>query len=115
MEEESYIESSAEELGSVLRVLVRSYEKDDIPEIIWWWTSRDRNFRKYVGDTKEGYYVKNPVPSRIRELGVKDVRLIFENSVALLAMERIRLTGPDDELSSILSSLGIEAKTPKTP
>ena len=115
LEEESYIESSTEELGSVLRVLVRSYEKDDVPEIIWWWTSRDRNFRKYVGDNKEGYYVKNPVPSRVHELGVKDVRLIFENSVALLALERIRLMGPNDELSSILSSLGIEAKTPKTP
>ncbi|MFW9848545.1 MAG: hypothetical protein ACFFF4_05360 [Candidatus Thorarchaeota archaeon] len=108
IEQDAYIESSAEELGSVEKVLVRSYKNDAIPDIIWWWSASDRNFRKYVGEKQEGYYVKNPVPSRVKELGVKDVKLIFENAVALLVLERIRLLGPNDELSRIISELGIE-------
>ncbi|MHA1907288.1 MAG: hypothetical protein ACW98Y_08335 [Candidatus Thorarchaeota archaeon] len=109
LEEEAYIESSTEELGSVEKVLVRSYKKDDTLEIIWWWSSTDRNYRKYVGENQEGYYVKNPIPSRVSELGVKDVSLIFENAVALLVLERIRLLGSTDDLTSIVTSLGIES------
>jgi hypothetical protein len=110
IEEDAYIESSAEELGSVTKVLIRSYPKDNTPEIIWWWSSTDRNFRKYVGDNKEGYYVKNPVPSRFSELGLKDVNLIFANAVAMLVLERMRLLGPSEDLNSIISELGIDVQ-----
>lgn len=109
LEEDAYIETSTEELGSVDRVLVRSYKSEEVPEIIWWWTHRDRNFRKYVGDKSEGHYVKTPVPSRVSDLGVKDVRLVLENALALLLVERLRLYGPDKSLSSMLDELGIQS------
>ncbi|MDF1538961.1 MAG: hypothetical protein P1Q69_08660 [Candidatus Thorarchaeota archaeon] len=108
IEEAVYIESRTDEFGSIDRVLIRSYKSDNIPEIIWWWTNRDRNFRKYVGEKEDGYYVKPPVPSRVSDLGVKDVCLVFENALALLLIERLRLYGPNDSLSSILSALGVQ-------
>lgn len=109
IEEAVYIESGTDELGSVDRVLIRSYKSDNIPEIIWWWTKRDRNFRKYVGDKEDGYYVKTPVPSRVSDLGVKDVRLVLENALAIVLIERLRLYGPNESLTSILNALGVQA------
>ncbi len=108
IEESVYIESGTDELGSVDRVLIRSYKSENIPEIVWWWTKRDRNFRKYVGDKEDGYYVRTPVPSHVTDLGVKDVRLVLENALALLVIERLRLYGPNESLSSILSHLGVQ-------
>jgi hypothetical protein len=108
LEESAYIESNTEELAAVSKVLIRSYKVEELPEVIWWWSAQERIFRKYVGDSQEGYFVKSPVPSRTRDLGVKDVKLIFQNAVAILALERIRLLGPTDELKSIITSLGIE-------
>ena len=59
IENESYLESWTEELGSIDRMMVRILENDSKPEIVWWWQNRDRWFRKYLGDSESSYYVKS--------------------------------------------------------
>jgi len=106
-EKDSYIESWSEDLGAIVKMLCRLYPSDTSPQVIWWWFSGDRHFRKYVGDDKGGYYVRNPVPSRIKELGVKDVELVTENSVGLILLESLRIIGDSEAARETLSSLGI--------
>ena len=80
----------------------------------WWWQTRDRNFRKYVGNDQDGYYVQPPVQSLVKELGVKDVRLVTENAVAILLLEWMRIHGEDAKLKEILAKLRVETTIPKT-
>jgi len=104
---ESYLESWTEEFGSIDRMMVRILESDAKPEVVWWWQNRDRWFRKYIGESEDGYYVKNPVPSRIQELGVKDVKLVTENAVAILILEWLKVRDQRESLLEILKELGI--------
>ncbi len=106
-EKDSYVESWSEDLGAITKMLCRLYPSDTSPQVIWWWFSGDRHFRKYVGNDKGGYYVRNPVPSRIKELGVKDVELVTENSVGLILLESLRIKGDSEAARETLSSLGI--------
>ncbi len=107
LENESYLESWTEELGSIDKIMVRILEIDSKPEIVWWWQNRDRWFRKYIGDSESSYYVKNPIPSRVQELGVKDVRLVTENAVAILILEWMKVRDEREDLVSILNELQV--------
>lgn len=106
-EESAYIESLSEDIGAIDRLLIRLNLASDIDKIIWWWQSRDRIFRKYVGDDEDGYYVQSPVQSLTKELGVKDVRLVTENAVALLLLEWMRIHGEDSDLKETLTKLHV--------
>ncbi|MGY5853688.1 MAG: hypothetical protein RTU92_09000, partial [Candidatus Thorarchaeota archaeon] len=107
IEREAYIEAWSGELGSVETVLGRLHASDDHPITSWWWMSQDRLFRKYVDQDKEGYYVKYPVPSIFDEVGVKDVALLFKNSIAIILLEWLNIHGERSDLSEILSNLGV--------
>jgi hypothetical protein len=108
IEDESYVESWTDDLGAVTKVLSRLYEKDDNPQVIWWWIGEDRNFRKYIGKSEEGYYVKNPVQSNITFPGVKDAKLVTENSIALIVKEYLKTRTDSEELRNILKDLNAE-------
>ncbi len=108
LENESYIESWTDDLGAITKVLCRLYEKDDNPQIVWWWVSEDRNFRKYIAADRDGYYVKNPVKSNINFPGVKDTRLVTENSIALIVKEYLKTRNESDELRTILKEINAE-------
>jgi hypothetical protein len=105
MEQDAYIESWSDDLHTVTRVLCRLHKSDDSPQIIWWWMARDRNFRKFVNDDEKGYYVRLPVQSRMKFPGVKDVKIVFENAVAILILEWLKTRGKNEQLSSILDEL----------
>jgi hypothetical protein len=107
-ENEANIESASEELGSLSRVLCVLWGPDNSWGISWLWDSRDRNFMKRTPDDKEGYYVRNPVPSRVRELGVKDVRLVTENAIALVLSEYSRRGVSSSLAAEKLSLLGVK-------
>jgi hypothetical protein len=111
IEKDAYIESWSDELHTVTRVLCRLHKSDDSPQIIWWWMARDRNFRKFVDDDEKGYYVRLPVQSRVKFPGVKDVKTVFENAVAILILEWLKTHGKNEQLSSILEELN--AATPE--
>ncbi len=108
LENESYVESWTDDLGAITKVLSRLYEKDDIPQVVWWWVSEDRNFRKYIASDRDGYYVKNPVNSNIAFPGVKDTRLVTENCIALIVKEYLKTRNESEELSTILKELNAE-------
>ncbi|MFW9844549.1 MAG: hypothetical protein ACFFEV_08230, partial [Candidatus Thorarchaeota archaeon] len=105
---ESYVESWTDDLGAITKVLSRLYEKGDNPQTVWWWISEDRNFRKYIGTNQEGYYVKNPVRSNIAFPGVKDARLVTENSIALVIREYLKFGNESKELRTILKELNAD-------
>ena len=107
LERDGYIETWSEELGAVSRKLVRMYLPDDKGEILWWWLSDDRSFRKYNEENRDGYYVRNPVPSRTKELGVKDIRLLMENASALLLLDWLKARGENASVIGILNDLGV--------
>jgi hypothetical protein len=67
--------------------------------------SRDRNFRKFIGTDEKGYYVKLPVQSNVKNLGVKDIAAVFENAVAIVILEWLQTRGENDTLSVILKEL----------
>jgi hypothetical protein len=105
IEKDAYIESWSEDLNAVTRVLCRLHESGEIPQVVWWWMSRDRNFRKFVGTDEKGYYVQLPVPFAGSDLGVKDITAVFENAVAILILEWLRTRGENKALSGILKEL----------
>ena len=105
IEKDAYIESWSEDLNSVTRVLCRLHKSDKDPQVVWWWMSRDRNFRKFVGTDEKGYYVRLPVQSRVKHPGVKDISAVFENAVAILILEWIQTRGENERLSEILTEL----------
>ena len=105
----SFLEAWSEELGSVYRIQCRLYGKDGERDVSWWWMSRDRNFRKYAEeDPDDYYYVRQPVPTHIVDPGVKDVRYITENAVAIVILEYLQSRGDNADLEKILSQLGVE-------
>jgi hypothetical protein len=106
IEKDAYIESYTEDIGAIERVLIRLFSPD-AKQVVWWWLSRERIFRKFVGDDKDGYYVQNPVPTKYKELGVKDVKLVIQNAVALILIEWIKTHGRDNEKEEILTELGV--------
>ncbi|MHA1484197.1 MAG: hypothetical protein ACTSPR_02640 [Candidatus Thorarchaeota archaeon] len=106
-EKDAYIESWSEEVGAITKMLCRLYPSDTSPQVLLWWFSGDRRFRKYVGDDEGGYYVRNPIPSHIKELGVKDVKLVTENAVGLILLESLRIRGDSEAARETLSNLGI--------
>jgi hypothetical protein len=107
VEDEGYIESWSEDLRAVTRIFSRLLQTNDHEQIIWWWLSRDRLFRKYSDSNKDGYYVKFPVAFLGRELGVRDVKLVTANAVAIFLLEI--LTRRDDEhIKELLHNLGVE-------
>ena len=108
IENEAYIESWSEDLRAVTRVLGRLYEKDENPQVVWWWFSTDRNFRKFIHPDEEGYYVKHPIITKTRNPGVLDICLITENAVALIVKEYLKTRGETAELLSILRNLQVE-------
>ncbi|MFW9944288.1 MAG: hypothetical protein ACFFB7_04765 [Candidatus Sifarchaeia archaeon] len=107
-EKSAYIESWSEDLKAITRLFCRLHETDTHGQIIWWWQSWDRNFRKYTSPDDEGYYVRQPVQSRAKELGVRDALAVTENAIAILLLEIIRLEGESELASSIISELGVD-------
>lgn len=105
IEKDAYIESWSEELGAVNRVLCRLHEFEDNPQVIWWWISTDRNFRKFIGADEKGYYVRLPVQSDIKYPGVKDISTVFENAVAIIILEWLNTHGNNTKLLEILKKL----------
>jgi hypothetical protein len=108
LEREAYVESWSEDLRAITRVLCRLYEKDEHPQVVWWWISTDRNFRKYVSPDENGYYVKYPVQSNIQHPGVKDISLITKNAVVLIINEYLKTRGESAQLSEILKNFNLE-------
>lgn len=108
LEKEGYIESWSEELGAINRVLCRLYKSENHPEVLWWWFSEDRYFRKFINDDKKGYYVKYPVPFKRDAPGVKDVRQVIENGVAIIILEWLHTRGDNENLSLILDKLNVK-------
>ncbi|MHA1575987.1 MAG: hypothetical protein ACTSU3_01370 [Candidatus Thorarchaeota archaeon] len=108
IESESYVESRTDDLGAITKVLCRLYEKDDNPQVVWWWIAEDRNFRKFVDSGRDGYYVKNPVQSNITFPGVKDASLVTENSIALIVKEYLITRDGSEELRTIIKELNVE-------
>ena len=108
LEKVSYVESWTDNLGAITKVLCRLYEEGDHPQVVWWWISEDRNFRKFVGDDQSGYYSKNPVQSNVRYPGVKDVRLVTENCIALIVREYLKTRNDSEDLRIILKELNAE-------
>jgi hypothetical protein len=111
IEKDAYVESWSEDLNSVTRVLCRLHESEKDSQVVWWWMSRDRNFRKFVGSDEKGYYVRLPVQSKIRHPGVKDISAVFENAVAILILEWLQTRGENERLSEIIAELN--ATTPE--
>ncbi|TFG32683.1 hypothetical protein EU527_09605 [Candidatus Thorarchaeota archaeon] len=105
IEKDSYIESWSDDLGAITKVLCRLYEMDDKPQVVWWWISTDRNFRKYIHPDEIGYYVKSPFESKIKRLGVKDIKLVTETAVALLIREFVKTRKGNDSLRDILTKI----------
>ena len=105
IERDAYIESWSEDLHTINRVLCRLMETDNIPQVVWWWIGTDRNFRKFVGSDEEGYYVRLPVKPKVKHPGVKDIRAVIENAVAIIILEWLETRGPNIDLSRILSEL----------
>ncbi|MHA3964778.1 MAG: hypothetical protein AM325_014705 [Candidatus Thorarchaeota archaeon SMTZ1-45] len=107
IEKDAYIESWSEELHAVNRVLCRLHRFEDTPQVIWWWISTDRNFRKFIGEDEKGYYVRLPVESNVKHPGVKDISTIFENAVAIIILEWLSTRGENVRLSDILKQLNV--------
>lgn len=107
IEEDAYIETRTDELGAISRLMCRLHHPGAENSTIWWWLSRDRFFRKLVPGDETGYYVKNPVPSRVKELGVKDVRLVTENAIAIVLLEWLRIHGENEDVGALLNRLGV--------
>jgi hypothetical protein len=108
LEKEAYIESWSEDLRALTRVLCRLYEKDDHPQVIWWWISTDRNFRKFVHPDETGYYVKYPIAKHGHHPGVKDIAVVTQNAVALVLGEYLKTRGEVEQLRELLKSLEAE-------
>jgi hypothetical protein len=108
LENEAYVESWSDDLRTVTKVLGRLYEKDGHPQVVWWWFSTDRFFRKFVNPDENGYYVKYLVRTNIHHPGVKDVSLITQNIVALILREYLKTRGESVELSELLKNLNVE-------
>ncbi|MFQ5833625.1 MAG: hypothetical protein ACE5H4_13035 [Candidatus Thorarchaeota archaeon] len=107
-EKNGYIESWSEDLKSITRLLCRLNEAGNHGQVIWWWQSQNRNFRKYTSSDDEGYYVRTPVPSLFKELGVRDVVEVTENAIAILLLEMALLKGETNKLRFLLSELGVK-------
>lgn len=107
LERDGYIESWSEDLGAVNRVLCRIYESEGHPEVLWWWFSEDRHFRKFVDKDKNGYYVKFPILYKTGEPSVRDVRQVIENAVAIIILEWFHTRESDLDLSQILEKLNV--------
>jgi len=110
IEREGYIESWTEDIGAVNRVLCRLYKFEEHPEVVWWWFSEDRYFRKYPEEDKTGYYVKYPLSHKSGNPGVKDPRRVIENAVAIMILEWFHTRGEREDLSGFLESLGVESR-----
>jgi len=103
----AYIETWTQDIKAIERMYMKLLKDDANEEIVWWWVSGDRDYRKFIGDDQYGYYIKIPIESRVRELGVKDVALVTKNAIAIIILEWIRTRGENDEISKILSELGV--------
>jgi len=107
IEKDAYIESWSEDLHTVTRVLCRLHKSSKNPQIVWWWMSRDRNFRKFIDTDEKGYYVQLPVQSGVKYPGVKDVSIVLENAVAILILEWMKNHGQNEDLTGILKELNV--------
>lgn len=107
IEKEAYVESWSDDLHTVTRVLCRLFEMGDNPQVVWWWMAQDRNFRKFVGNDEKGYYVKFPVKSPVKFPGVKDVKLVLENGVAILLLEWQKTRGINENATELLKELRV--------
>jgi hypothetical protein len=108
LEKEAYIESWSEDLGALTRVLCCLYEKDNHPQVVWWWFSTDRNFRKFVHPDENGYYVEHPIGKHGLLPGVKDVVSVTQIAIALVLREYLQTRGESEKLRGLLASLGAE-------
>lgn len=108
LETEAYVESWSDDLRAITKVLCRLHEKDGKPQVVWWWISTDRNFRKFIHPDDSGYYVKNPVKTNVSRLGVKDISLVTQNAVALIVKEYLQTREESEMLRSLLIELNAE-------
>ncbi|MCF2136321.1 MAG: hypothetical protein K9W43_03690 [Candidatus Thorarchaeota archaeon] len=105
--ESAMIKSLTTDNGSITRVLMWVQPPDGSNEILWSWEARDREFWKQSEPGGFGYYVRRPIPSLFKEIGVKDVKLVTENAIAITIIEWLKLTGDNPELRKVLGSLGV--------
>lgn len=114
IETSAYLETWTQDIKAIERLYMKILKDDTNEEIVWWWVSGDRDYRKFIGDDQYGYYVKIPIESHIRELGVKDVALVTKNAIAIIILEWIRTRGENNEISKILSELGVVSTSSNT-
>jgi hypothetical protein len=103
LDSSAYIETWTRELRAIESILCKYQVSDTTPQVVWWWVAQDRIFRKYVGDDKEGYYVKFPVKSN--EYGVKDVEILSKNAIAIVYRESLKNKGDNSTIVEILKAL----------
>jgi hypothetical protein len=101
----AYIETWSKELRAIESILCKYRQNEEKPQVVWWWVAQDRIFRKYVGDDKEGYYVKFPVQSKTEEYSVKDIELLTKNAVAIVYREWLKYNERNSTISETLNSL----------
>ncbi len=104
---DALVRSVTTDIGSITRVTawLRSAEHED--GIVWSWEAYDREFWKQSGSTDSGYYVRRPVASLGKEVGVRDVELVTRNAIAILVLEWLRINGDNPEMRSLLLELGV--------
>lgn len=106
IEDDGYIESWSDELRAINRIFCRLNPSKDYDQVVWWWLSRERLFRKYTESEKGGYFVKFPIPFLGRELGVQDVKPLTANAAAIMLLEIIRQGRESNQSKQILLQLG---------
>jgi hypothetical protein len=107
LEDKAYIETWTGELRAIDSLLCRLHKSESTPQIAWWWVANDRIFRKFVGDDKDGYYVTFPVPSKLDDVGVKDVDVLTMNAISIIYREWLRINGPDSAIIEILKQMNV--------
>ncbi len=105
--DKAYIEVWTGELRAIDSILCRLHKSESTPQIAWWWVANDRLFRKFVDNDKEGYYVTYPVPSKIDEVGVRDVDLLTMNAISIIYREWLRTHGTDSAIIEILKQMNV--------
>ncbi|NHJ13190.1 MAG: hypothetical protein EAX95_05900 [Candidatus Thorarchaeota archaeon] len=107
VEDAGYMESWSEDLRALTRMFCRLNPSNAQSQVIWWWLSQERLFRKYTESEKEGYFVKFPVPFLGKDLGVRDVKLVTANAIGIMLLEIVRHGNGNDNIRKLLDDLNV--------
>jgi hypothetical protein len=115
LEGRALIQSWSDELRAISKIRCSFNGSDGKASALWDWHAETPFFVRKAEDEGKEYYVRFPVPSGESEIGVKDVRLLTENAVALVCLEALRVGGQDSGIEAIVRDLhagGSQARDP---